>query len=188
MHNKKKRWIYLSVGGICLSLLSLLFPIVIYQSGINKSEIVSFNFFGLLNGGFAYYILSEFTGRSLFQVSGTTGDLITVLASFLGVGSIFLSFFGIRSMSKQRESVWSFRLTILGMIGTMIPAVTLFALFFISKRYLRGTVSLGAYAFITPVAMIISCIAVANRHFLTRQELALQKEAENYIFPAGDLS
>lgn len=189
MYNKKnKSWIYLSIGGICLSVLSLLLPIVTYQSGINNREVVSFNIFGLLNGGLAHYILHEFTGTVLFVVSNTTGDLITALVSFVGVGAILLSFWGIRSMSKQYESVWPFRLTIIGLIGTMIPSFILLILFFASKGYLRGTVSLGAYVFITPIAMITSCVAVVKRHYLTRQELSLQKEAASYIFPAGDLS
>ena len=46
---------------------------------------------------------------------------------------------------------------------------------------------LGAYIVITPIAMILACLTVTNRHRLTKDELQLQKEASLYIKPATDL-
>ena len=78
-------------------------------------------------------------------------------------------------------------MTLCGLIGTAIPALLLLLAFGLSTNYYQGEVSLGAYVVITPLAMIASCLAVVKRHQLTRAELALQKEASQYIRVAGDL-
>lgn len=184
-NDKNKNWIYLSIGGIVLSLASLFLPIITYtrSNGIKYA----FNIIRLFSGGFAANVQTEYVGKSWIYISQSSGDVIIALIGLIGAGSIILSFFGLRSMSKQYESPWPFRMTICSLIGTMIPALLLIIAFILSKKYYLGSISLGVYVFVTPVTMVASCAAVLKRHQLTQQELAIQKEASKYIRPAGDL-
>lgn len=186
MYNEKnKNWIYLSIGGIVLSLASLFLPIITYtnQNGVKHP----FNIIQLFGGGFAENVQTEYIGKYWIVISNSSFDAIVAIVGVIGAASIVLSFFGLRSMSKQYESALPFRMTICGLVGTMIPALLLIIAVILSKNYYLGSITLGAYVFITPITMIASCIAVVKRHQLTQQELAIQKEAAKYIRPAGDL-
>ena len=187
MHNdKNKKWIYFAAGGLVTSIISLLFPIITYTN--QRGDVHSFNIFQLLSGGFAKQIVQEeYTGGSLIRLSQSSFDAIIAVIGVFGTIAIVLSMIGLRSMSKQYESQWPFRLTLCGLIGTTIPAFLLLTAFALSTSYYLGKISLGLYVIITPVAVITSCIAVIKRHQLTKAELELQKEAANYIYVAGDL-
>ena len=90
-------------------------------------------------------------------------------------------------MTKQYESEKPFRLAISGLIGTAVPSVVLLILYLYSKNQYAGTLHLGAYIIITPIAMVLACLTVTSRHRLTQEEAKLQQEAKAYIRPAGDL-
>lgn len=183
---KNKIWIRLAFCGLIISLVSLLFPIIVYTSYRDHTA-HSFNLIGLLTGGFAEVAQREYTGKSWIELSTGAFDVFVAIAGIIGAASIVLSLVGLRSMSKQYESQRPFRMTLCGLIGTAIPALLLLLAFGLSTNYYQGEVSLGAYVVITPLAMIASCLAVVKRHQLTRAELALQKEASQYIRVAGDL-
>ena len=59
--------------------------------------------------------------------------------------------------------------------------------FLLARGGLPYDIRLGAYILITPLAMIIACMVVTQRHKLTEEERAIQKQAEMFIRPAGDL-
>lgn len=185
-HNKKKFWIYFSMGGLAVSLISLFFPIITYTS--QRGVVNRFNILQLLGGGFAGIVQEEYIGKSMVELSQNAFDGIVAAVGIIGAVSIILSFIGIRSMSKQYESQWPFRMTLCGLIGTTIPAVLLLIAALLSPDYYLGDISLGIYVFVTPAAMIASCLAVIKRHQMTQLELALQKEAAMYIHAAGDFS
>ena len=90
-------------------------------------------------------------------------------------------------MTKQYESEKPFRLAISGLIGTAIPSIVLLVLYLYSKNQYAGTMHLGAYIIITPIAMVLACMTVTSRHRLTQEEAKLEQEAKQYIRPAGDL-
>lgn len=184
-NNQKKFWIYFSIGGLIVSLISLFFPIITYTNQIGT--VTRFNIFHLLGGGFAGIVQEEYIGKSMVVISQNTFDRIVAAVGVIGAVSIITSFIGIRSMSKQYESQWPFRMTLCGLIGTTIPAVLLMIAVLLSPDYYLGDISLGMYVVVTPVAMIASCLAVVKRHQMTRLELELQKEASMYIRVAGDL-
>lgn len=184
-NNQKKFWIYFSTGGLTVSLISLFFPIIIYTSQLGN--VTRFNIFHLLGGGFAGIVQEEYIGKSMIVISQNTFDRIVSAVGVIGAVSIITSFIGIRSMSKQYESQWPFRMTLCGLIGTTIPAILLMIAVLLSPNYYLGDISLGMYVIVTPIAMIASCLAVVKRHQMTRLELELQKEASMYIRVAGDL-
>ena len=183
---KKHNWILFSINGLVLSLVSLLFPIITYTD--RHGTVHSFNIFKLLGGGFASIVQKEYVGGSLMDISGSTFDLIVAAVSLVGAAAIIVSFVGIRSMSKQYESQWPFRMTVCGLLGTAVPALLLLVAYGLSTNYYLGKISLGGYVIVTPLAMIASVLAVVKRHQLTQMELEIQREAANYIHVAGDLT
>lgn len=198
--NKKKTWMYIAIGAIILSVVSLFLPVITYQN--SNGNVYSFNILGVITKGsdFIDYILMDNDGSfverinspalvSLLSMSSDDAlpKVLIALVAIIGITAIVASFLGIRSMSKQYESAWPFRLTILGLVLTAIPALAILILTLISKDYFTNTIQLGAYVFITPVAMIVAIITVTNRHKVTQEQKRIQEEAKKYLHPAGDL-
>lgn len=190
MIEKNKRWMFISVGALVLSFASLLLPVIKYTafSGDDIGVQYSFNIIKLLDGNtFVKRVLGEYNGEFLKSVTALQANAIIIGLSTFGISAIVLSFVGLRSMSKQYESVWPFTLTLSGIFCTLVPAVALLIMVNMSNNDLYGTIQLGPYAYVTPIAMIVSCITVTKRHQLTREEVAIQRAASLYIRPAGDL-
>lgn len=167
-------------------MVSLLFPIITYTD--KRGGVHPFNIFKLLGGGFAAIVQEEYTGGSLIDMSNGAFDLVVAIVSLIGAAAaIVASFVGIRSMAKQYESQWPFRMTVCGLVGTAIPALLLIIAGMLSSSSYMGKISLGAYVIVTPLAMVVSVLTVVRRHRLTRTELEIQKEAASYIHVAGDL-
>ena len=185
--DKKKTWMYTAIGAIVLSVVSLLFPIIIYRS--YRSGITSgYNFFQLFNTDeFNRIVFYEYTGDFLRGMTESETGFWIILLCLVGIIAIALAFVGIRMMSKQYESVAPFRMTICGLIGTAIPSIVLLILFIVSQNQYAGTMYLGPYVFITPITMVIACLAVTNKYRLNQEEAKAQAEAKAYIRPAGDL-
>lgn len=187
---KNKNWMFLSSGALVLSLLSLFLPIITYKAnyGNDIGETYTFNFLRLLDGhSFAEYVLSEYQGSFLYGMSTAAANYILGILCTIGAVAIVLSSIGLRSMSKQYESLWPFRLTLAGIVCTAIPAIVILVAVLMSGTDFIGDVHVGAYSCITPIAMIVSCITVIKRHRLTKEEMHIQKIASMYIKPAGDL-
>lgn len=184
---KKQSWMYISIGSIVLSILSLFLPVITYQSA--RTGIVGkYNIIKLLsNDELISNVFEEYTGDFLQEMSYSEVSTWVILLCIVGVGAIILAFVGIRSMTKQYESEKPFRLAISGLIGTAIPSVVLLVLYLYSKNQYAGTMHLGAYIIVTPIAMVLACLTVTSRHRLTQEEVKLQQEAKAYIRPAGDL-
>lgn len=185
--NQKKNWMYISIGSIILSVVSLVLPIMSYRSA-RTGVLTNYNVFKMLNNTeLISNVFEEYNGDFLRGMSYGTVSTLIILLSIVGVSAIVMAFIGIRSMAKQYESAWPFRLAMGGLIGTAIPSITLLILFIFSQNQYDGKMMLGAYIIISPIAMILACLTVVNRHRLTQEEILLQKEASKYIHPAGDL-
>lgn len=190
MIEKNKSWVLVSVAALALSVFSLFLPVIRYTANLGDDVGIrySFNIVKLLEGkSFVAYVLSEYRGSIFNSMSAGAANIITRFLCYVGVAAILLSFIGLRSMAKQYESVWPFVLTLAGIICTAIPATAILIVVLMSGNAFYGNIQAGAYGYATPVAMIVSCIAVTKRHKLTREELAIQKAASAYIWPAGDL-
>ena len=137
------------------------------------------------NGEMIDNVISEYRGN--IALGREAVAFIIFIICLIGVLAVVCAFVGIKSMEKQYESAWPFRLAIAGLIGTAIPSVSLLIFWLVSFNHFMGKMSIGAYIFVTPIAMIIACINVTNKHRLTQEELAIQREASKYIRPAGDL-
>lgn len=185
--NRKKNWMYISLGAIALSLLSLLLPIISYRSA-ETGVLTNYNAISMFkNSELIITVFHEYNGDFLYDMTFRELSTAIIILSLIGIAAIIMAFIGIRSMAKQYESAWPFRLAIGGLIGTALPSITLLILFLLSQNQFAGKMSLGVYIIVTPVAMILACCTVVNRHRLTQEEAYLQKEARAYIYPAGDL-
>ena len=184
---KKKTWLYIAVGAIVLSIASLLLPIISYRSA--KTGVLShYNIFKLFRpDDLIHTVFREYQGSFLRSMSNSSIGVWVVILSVLGIAAIVLAFVGIGSMAKQYESAWPFLLAIFGLVGTAIPSLVLLILFLFSMHQYAGTMYLGAYIFVTPIAMIIACLTVTAKHRMSREEARIQAEARAYIRPAGDL-
>jgi hypothetical protein len=188
MEDKKKGWTYIALGGLALSVITLFLPIIQYTSA--HSVFYSYNIIGFFTEFYQFVddVLYEFDSEAFYWVGVSTGAAIVLLMATIGVCAIVLAFGGVISMSKQYESVWPFRLSVMGIIGTAIPALAILTVYLLSYQHFLGVMRIGAYVIVTPLAMIAACIAVTYRHHLTKEQLAIQEEAQKYIYPAGDLS
>lgn len=188
MSPRKKGWMFLSIGALVLSLGSLFLPVVTYTSGKGAHATHLFNIVTLLDGdSFVRNVLSEYRGSFLFGLSAGYANALVIGLCVIGAAAIVLSAVGLRSMSRQYESPWPFRLTLAGILCTALPALVLLTVVMMSGEQFRGQLRPGAYLFITPAAMAVSCITVVRRHRLTQEEARIRKAASAYIRPAGDL-
>ena len=185
--DKKQKWMITAIGAIILSVASLLLPVISYTSA--RTGITSrYNIFGLFNtDALNSTIFNEYTGEFLYGMSENETRFWVIILCIVGIVAIILAFVGIRSMSKQYESAAPFRLAICGLIGTAIPSIVLLILYIVSKNQYTGTMHLGAYIIVTPIAMVIACLTVTSKYRLNQEEVQAQAEAKAYIRPAGDL-
>ena len=185
--DKKKNWIYTAVGSMILSVASLLLPIITYKSA-KTGQVTKYNIFKLLkNDELINNVFVEYRGQFLREMSDSVISVWVVVICLVGLTAIVLAIVGIKSMTKQYESAKPFRLAICGLVGTAIPSLVLLTLYMFSKNQYAGTMHLGAYIFVTPIAMVIACLTVTSKYRLSQEEAKIQVEAKAYIRPAGDL-
>ena len=193
--NKKKGWMFVAIGTLSLSLLSLFLPVITYNS--SEGIMYSYNLIKLLNAeDFLQNVLADThtTNSSSFMLlfdkyssSDALPKFLTIMIVLIAVFAIIISFIGIISMSKQYESAAPFVLSILGLVGTAIPAIALIIITILTRNFFHEPIKLGLYAFITPIAMVIAIIAVNSRHKLSKEQQELVRAASAYLKPAGDL-
>ena len=167
---KKNLWIIIAMGGIVLSILSLFLPVIVYING--RGTRYSYNIVSILSDldGFIDNVFSEYSGSFLHGISVSAASFNAAALSIIGVIAIILAFVGIITMSQQYTNTRAFILSICGLIGTAIPAVTLLTLVLMSQKYFPGKISAGAYMFITPLAMIAACRAVTYKRKISLEE------------------
>lgn len=182
---KGNGWHIIATGSICLSLCTLLLPIVTYVNADGTRT--AYNIFSLVFGDFTTYVFSEYTGTLWYGLPYEIIAFWVVVFVVVGIVAIMSAFRGINGMSKQYESNAPYHQAVWGCVGTAIPSLALLILYLMSADQFMGTIELGAYIVVTPIAMIFSLMAVTARHRLTQEEARLQREAAAYIRPAGDL-
>lgn len=168
----RKWWLYASVGGMALSLITLFLPIVQYSSISNDHY--SYNLISFIADadGFLNQTLVEYTGKFMGNATDAQINALIVLISLIGLAALVLSTVGILTLSWQKPNTWPFVLALLGLIFTAIPALSLLIMYALSSRFFMGELSIGAYAIVTPIAMVCAMIAVTYKHRANREERA----------------
>lgn len=183
---KKHTWVVVATGALVLSVVTLFLPIMIYRNG--EGAVRSFNVVGMmLDPTFATFVFRDYRGSFLYGLPYATIRNLAILLSVVGIAAIIMALVGIHSMTKQYESERPFRLALCGLLGTALPALTLLTLLLLSRSSFIGSMHVGPYLIVTPIAMAIACYAVTARHRVSVEEARLLAEAQRYIRPAGDL-
>ena len=179
--NKKmneKGWFYMSMGCISISLLSLFLPI--FQSyGIN------FNIIDLINGNsyFAQNVIGAYTGPVIWNI---TSDTVAVL-SVIAIAALICAIVGLVTLRAQYPNTKNFILTIVGLIGILIPSVVSVICVVGLGQYFPGGLRLGIAPIISPIAIIVSIGAVIRRKNKVAEELQKKAEEKGLIWKAGEL-
>lgn len=176
--DKKGGWFYLSIGCILVSLLSLFLPI--FQSfGMN------FNIVDLVSGDsyFANYVIAAYTGPVIWNM---TSDTVAVLA-IVAIVALVCAIVGLITLRAQYPNTKNFILTIVGLIGVLIPSITAIICVVGLGQYYPGGLSLGIAPIISPIAIIVSIGAVVRRKNKVAEELHKKAEEKGLIWKAGDL-
>ncbi len=127
-------------------------------------------------------MLYRYTGSFRVEIGTWALTLLCVLAAC----AILAALTGILIMSRQRLVRWPFVMTVIGVVGTAIPALAVLCAVLASASNFPGKITPGFYPIVTPVATILClCIVIRERKRIRKAVQTARKNA--YIRPAGDL-
>lgn len=181
---KLKTSTLVTVAYLCLtvSILSLFTTIIGYTNG--AGEYKSFSILDLIfSEEFEEFVTWEYTGTIYIAVNGTL--LLSIVV--LGIIALVCALIGIGTLSKQKKNIWPFVMTLIGLIGTMVPSILILVFVTVLNKNYLGTLSCGIYPVITPIAMIISMLAATQMHRRNREYIKRLKAAEGLISRGGNL-
>lgn len=180
---EKNRLVIIAYSSLAVAVLSAFTTIVEYTNSRGAHRAFSLLDFLTDAQGFGAFVFTEYRGKVYVQYEPWQLYVLIVL----GALAIACALVGLMRLSKQTDNQISFVLTVIGLIGTMIPAVVIFICIVALKENYLGTIACGIYPIVSPIAMI-ACIAVVTkmrkRNIEYRKKL---KEAEGLIFRGGDL-
>jgi len=179
---QRKGWIITAIICLIVSIVSLFITIIKY-TGINGVR-NTYNILDFIDyQRFADEVLTEYSGSMFLSVEDSTVRIFAMI----GVIAIVLAVIGIFGMSLQKRNTWSFVLTLLGLVGTLIPSIVIILAVVLSREYFQGTLSCGLYPIITPIAMIICIITVSWKRKKTKEELEAERIAGQFLRRGSDL-
>lgn len=184
---RKKGWMFLSLGCLAISILSLFLNILSYTNAAGVTK--SYNFLNLVSdpAGFTYHVSTEYEGTLFENMYAETENMIIICVAAIGLAALICAVLGVLYMSRQRPSSGAFFLALLGLLGTALPAVSILVLLIAAQNHFAGTLKAGLYIVITPLAMILSVITVSMKHNRTKKQMEARKRVEDYLRLAGDL-
>lgn len=173
-----KGWFYLSIGGIVVSLLSLFLPIF-------RSYDINFNIIDLIGGSeeFNELVIEGYTGPVIWNLTTGTVALLAIIA----IIALICAIVGLITLKAQRPNTKNFLLTIVGLVGILIPSITAIICVVGFREYYPGGLYLGIAPIISPIAIVISICAVIRRKNKVAEEIRKEVERKGLIFKAGDL-
>lgn len=175
-------WLLPVLTCIAASVVSMFLPVLTYVYPNGRE--VSFNVLSFAKQSENLLdILDTYTGPFEVYIDKVWLTILALLAAL----AIVLAFVGVITMSLQRPNTWQFVMTLVGLIGTAIPAIIVVIAAPISQWHLPGTFIFGAYPIITPIAMILCMITVTRKHKKTQAEIQAAERAKGLIRSGGDL-
>lgn len=182
MRKKKDTiWLRLALLWILVSITSMFAGVISYTTADGTTKMYAIQ--NLMDGQtFSKEVLHEYTGNLVLDI----GPWALTALCILGVGAIAAALAGILIMQKQRPVKWPFVMTVIGVIGTAIPALLILYAVIISVNYFPGEISVGFYPIVTPIAVAFCLyIVIRERKRVLKASAAIKQNA--YIHPAGDL-
>ena len=179
---EKKKWFYVALSCVVISLGSLFTSIITYRFPNGRVE--HYNLIDLLlSTEFRDQVLDQYTGPVLWAMDGATVSILAMIA----VAAVLCALIGLVTLRKQRPNTWQFILTLTGLVGTAFPSFLVLLGVVLSDNYFRGDLSCGISPIITPIAMVICICAVVRRRNKVLEQLRREMEAKGLVFQAGDL-
>lgn len=137
----------------------------------------------LLSSEFDSFVMQEYHGSIVWNIDITFVRVMAVIA----VIAVLCAVIGLKILSEQRKNTWPFVLTLVGLVGTMIPSILLFVCIVVLKNSYVGTISCGIYPIVSPIAMIISIYAATQAHRKNIEYQMKLRAAEGLIRRGGNL-
>ena len=177
----KKRWLYTAALMLLLSVASSFLPVLSYRT--QDGQVYRYNLIQLIQGGdFTRQVLYGYTDTVYWEINEAWVTAIAVIS----VLSLLCAVIGLFTLRQQRPNIMQFWLTMVGLAGTSLPALlVLFAVLVFQKGF-PGTLSIGLYPVIAPVAAIICVAAVYRRKNKYQEELRRELQARGKIWQAGE--
>ena len=177
----KWAWLVTASGTLVISVVSLFLPILTYRT--ISGTVYRYNLLGLLEGDdFTNTVLAGYTGPVYWRINDMWVTLLTVIS----VASLVCAIVGLVTLRQQRPNTKQFWLTIIGLIGTCLPAFLVLIAVPLYRDGFPGTLSYGIYPVIAPIATLISVLAVYRRKNKVQEELRKELEAQGKIRKADD--
>ena len=128
-------------------------------------------------------MLNDYTGPVLYTFRGPDVAALAVLA----IAAVVCALAGLALIGTQYPQRWQFRLTFAGLAGTAAPSLLILLGVFLSEDYFRGTLSCGAAPVITPLAMLICILAVAQWQNAAQKAVIDELIAEGMMSRGGEI-
>lgn len=178
---KRSTWLGITLSCLSLSILSMFLPVLTYVQPDGTEQ--AFNIVRVMQQDELAQILGQYTGSFVLEIDKSVLSLLAVIA-LLAVAAAFA---GVITMSAQRPNNSQFVLAVVGLVGTMIPSILIFAAVILSKSYFPGSFHFGAYPVITPITMGICIYMVGRKHRYTKAELEAQRRAAEQLHALTEL-
>ena len=177
-------WFYLALGCVIVSIVSLFLPIFKWSKGSN-SPALSFNIIDLIrqDADFNKYVLNNYTGPIVWNISSG----MVVILSLVMIAALVCAVVGLVTLRVQRPNTANFVLTIIGLIGIMIPSVTAIICVAVFGKYFNGDLSIGIAPILSPIAILICIGAVIRRKNKAAEELQAEVLQKGLMRSGGDL-
>lgn len=179
---KRGTWLGVALACLLISIISMFLPVLTYEYADGRT-VIEFSVLDFLDPDELTDVLSQYTGAFAVKVDSS----VAVILACLAVLAIVAAFVGVITMSVQRPNKWQFVLAMIGLVGTAIPSILVFAAVLLSVRYFPGTFSCGVYPVITPISMVVCMYMVTHRHRHTQAELEAEKRAAQHWHAPGDI-
>lgn len=183
----KKNWLYLSLGCLAVSVISLFMSVISYTN--SRGDTKSYNIFNMIvdPNSFTEHVSREYNGNLFQSIYAEAENAMIIVFAIIGVAAIVCAIAGVLLMAKQRPTNGSFALALIGLVGTALPALIILIMLLMSQNYFAGTIRAGLYEIITPLAMVFSIITVTMKHNRSKAQIEAWKRAEGYLRRGGDL-
>ena len=168
--------------GIIISIISAFTTIIGYRNGFGEYK--SFSVIDFFNTNeFESFVMKEYTGE--VYVNLNISDVRKF--AFIGIVAIVCAFCGLALLSQQKSNLLSFILTIMGLIGTMTPAVAIVICIILLRNNYIGQITCGIYPVVSIFTMIISILASTKMYRNNKKYMKKLNAAKDLFYKAGDL-
>lgn len=181
MANQKKKWFYAAVISLIVSIASAFTTVLSYIS--LEGDYYTFNIINLLSG-------EDFTRKVLIWYEGTVywkiDSFWVTVFSLISVLSLALAITGLITLRQQRPNTWQFSMTITALIGTALPALLILSAVLIFGKNFPGTLRCGIYPIVSPIATLISVLAVRRKKNIVLEERRKEMQKKGKLWSASE--